>query len=303
MTLASVSENITFKVTEAGSGRAFALRLHRPGYNSLAELESERAWTAALAAAGIRVQEPVLTRSGEHFVAVSMGTAGPDRFAGMTRWVAGTPLCDRLGDCGGLATRHGAFRAIGRLAAAMHAQSDAWTPPPGFTRPVLDVDGLLGDSPLWGRFWEHGALSRGERDILLAARACLRERLEAYGQHRFGLIHADLHAENVLVDGDRVGVIDFDDAAFGWHAYDLATALVEQASAGDFAALRLALLEGYRELRELPDDDAAMLDDFLILRGLAIIGWFHQRPEHGASPYFDETRRRVLAQCRQRLGV
>ena len=41
----------------------------------------------------------------------------------------------------------------------------------------------------------------------------------------YSMIHADFVAENVLVDEGRVRLIDFDDAGFGWHLFELATSL------------------------------------------------------------------------------
>ena len=39
------------------------------------------------------------------------------------------------------------------------------------------------------------------------------------------MIHADLRLANLLVDGDRLGIIDFDDCGFGWFGYDFAAAV------------------------------------------------------------------------------
>ena len=53
------------------------------------------------------------------------------------------------------------------------------------------------------------------------------QRLHAYGTDidRFGLIHADMRLGNLLVDGERVTLLDFDDCGFGWFLYDLAASL------------------------------------------------------------------------------
>ncbi|HLY78646.1 MAG TPA: hypothetical protein VKQ70_04690, partial [Caulobacteraceae bacterium] len=51
--LVALSENVTFRVTDRRDGAAYVLRLHRPGYHTLGELNSERIWTRALADAGI----------------------------------------------------------------------------------------------------------------------------------------------------------------------------------------------------------------------------------------------------------
>ena len=58
------------------------------------------------------------------------------------------------------------------LAARMHDQTSAWPPPPGFRRHSWDAAGLMGEPPLWGRFWELEALTRGERDYPLRGARC-----------------------------------------------------------------------------------------------------------------------------------
>ncbi len=71
---------------------------------------------------------------------------------------------------------------------------------------------------------------------------------------RYGLIHADLVPENLLVDGDRVRVIDFDDAGFGWHLFELATSLYFISGDEGYPTARAALIRGYRSERALPDE-------------------------------------------------
>ena len=59
--LISRSENVVFRV-ETENDRAWALRVHRPGYHTLAELESEPIWTAALNAAGVSMAHDLRKR-------------------------------------------------------------------------------------------------------------------------------------------------------------------------------------------------------------------------------------------------
>ena len=66
----------------------------------------------------------------------------------------------------------------------------------------------------------------------------------------YNLIHADLHFGNVLVDGDRLAVIDFDDCGFGWHPYELAVVLAGHPTER-FDANFESLLRGYRRVRAL----------------------------------------------------
>ncbi|HEY2481724.1 MAG TPA: phosphotransferase [Caulobacteraceae bacterium] len=293
------SENITFHVETAG-GEGYALRLHRPGYNTLPELISERVWTRALAAAGFAVPVGLKTLDGADYAPVTLGD-GEVREAGLTRWTEGQVLRRVIED------EHldpaPWFVRLGGIAADLHTHSAAWTPPAGFTRRVLDADGLMGEWPSWGPFWEHAALTPGEQALMAATRVKLHAALSALPRDRqhFGMIHADLHHGNLLIDGDKLSVIDFDDAAFGWYLYDLAVALVHHQRREDFAQLQGALLAGYRARRALSAEDEARLPMFLLARRLGVIGWLHQRPEVDAGDYLAEMKPLTLALCEEEI--
>lgn len=294
------SENLTYRVAVRGSDNDYVLRLHRPGYNSIEELDSERIWTHALKQAGITVPDSLRSCRGQHFELIDIPAAGERRYAGLTTWFDGTPLRNHLDACTEADERKQLFRRIGRIAGAIHNQSATWREPPGFVRHSLDLEGLLGEEPYWGRFWQHPELTEAEKRLLLRARKRARRALGAYrtGPDNFGLIHADLHPDNIVHTGDDLALIDFDDSAYGWHMYEIATALIEDRSAADFDALKAALLEGYREHRPLTVQDVEMLEVFLMIRGMAIIGWFHQRPEHAGSGFFQQVKALVLGLAR-----
>lgn len=298
------SENLTYRVAVRGGETDHVLRLHRPDYNSIEELDSERLWTHALKQAGLTVPDSLTSRRGRHFERIDIPAAGEQRYAGMTTWFDGEPLRKHLDACTEADERKRLFRRIGSIAAAIHNQSANWKAPPGFARHSLDLEGLLGEQPYWGRFWDHPELTRTEKRLLLRAREQARAALCAYGAtaNNFGLIHADVHPDNIVHTGDDLALIDFDDSAYGWHLYDIATALIEDRPAADFEALRAALLEGYRERRPLTDRDLEMLDIFLTIRGMAIIGWFHQRPEHSGASFFREIKAMVLGDL-QKAGT
>jgi Ser/Thr protein kinase RdoA (MazF antagonist) len=152
--------------------------------------------------------------------------------------------------------------------------SDAWTPPAGFTRPRWDADGLTGDAPLWGPFWDHPHLTADQRALFLAARDAARAHLARLDAPDFGLIHADAITENLMWDGARLSLIDFDDGGWGYRDFDLATFLFRQLDAPDYPDLRAALMDGYAVRRRL---DPATLDLFLTLRALTYPGWIVPR--------------------------
>ena len=296
------SENVTFRVTDRAGGKQYALRLHRPGYNSIEELDSERIWVDALKETGILVPDSLETCRGGHFTLVDIPGVDEQRFAGMTTWHEGEPLGNFLQSCTEESERKQMFRRFGEIAAAFHNQSAGWKAPPGFIRRKLGVENLLGEAPFWGRFWEHPQLDESERALLLRVRDSLRASLGAYGEEhdKFSLIHADFTPDNIIYDGNHLAVIDFDDCAYGWHLYDIASLLTECTRYSDFGELQEALLEGYRLHRNLVLQDAGLLADFLLVRGMAIIGWFDQRPEHVGSEEFHEVKHWLLDACAAR---
>jgi Ser/Thr protein kinase RdoA (MazF antagonist) len=298
LALVSLAENVTFKVTDR-DGSAYVLRLHRPGYHTLDELVSERAWICALAEAGIDVPSAVAARDGRDYVPVTIEATGEQRYAGMLRWTEGRLLSHVLAETTDQKVVEDYFAQLGALTASMHNQASAWQPPPGFKRHALDSDGLMGDAPHWGPFWEHRSLSAAERGLLLDTRARMHERLARLSRDPAGysLIHADMHPGNILVDGDRLTVIDFDDAGFGWHPYDIAVVLTYWQSKPNAAAIERAFLDGYRATRPVSDEALRLIPMFRLIRWMASIGWFHQRPELEPSAVFEQRKAWVLDQC------
>ena len=272
-----ISENASFRVD--GPGKRYVLRVHRPGYHTLAELESEQVWTAALREAGLDVPVPVRTRDDRGYVTLPF--EGGERHIGLLEWVDGELMGRILYREPSSFPEH--FRAIGRIAAAIHKQSSNWTVPRGFQRHRFDVEGFVGDRAFWGPFWNVPQLDAEQRDVLRSARRTVAEELERLDDSTktFSLIHADLHPHNVVVGEQGLHLIDFDDSGFGWHHYELAVALYRYRALDQFGDMQAALLDGYREHRAFTHADAAKLPLFFLIRTLVHLSWRADRPEHG----------------------
>ena len=240
------------------SGRA-ALRLHRGGYQSPAAIKSELWWCAELARAGLPVPAALPALDASLLVRLPDG-----RHASAIAWIEGDPFGEAGQPFGRpIADVLDLQHALGALLARLHRVTDSLTLPPDFTRPRWDRDGLVGEAPFWGRFWDHPAASPDQRTTLIRARDALRERLSG----DIGLIHADVLRENVLVNWPSVSLIDFDDSGFGFRLYDLGTALVQVLALPEFPALRDALMAGYGTT------DHDMVEAFTLARTLASVGW------------------------------
>ena len=274
-----VRENAVFSV-ELRGGRKVALRVHRQGYHSDAALRSEFAWMAALRDFGVSAPTVLPSRADKPFEHVAIAQLDGTWQVDVFEWIHGRPLGESGGTMQGTAEEVAAqYRTIGSLMARMHNQTEAWTPPTGFHRHSWDTTGLTGEQPLWGRFWELAALTPEQRELMLRIRAVVARELTAYGQtpDRFGLIHADLVPENVMVDGSDVQIIDFDDAGFGWHLFDIATSLYFLTNDPLYPTARDALLAGYRRERALSDEAIDRLPIFMAARATTYLGWVHTR--------------------------
>ncbi|MDQ2095875.1 phosphotransferase [Rhodalgimonas zhirmunskyi] len=288
ITLAARRENVVYRVE--GPDATYALRLHRPGYRCAAELTSELDWMAALAAGGVSVPAPIATSDGGWTVEVG------GHVVDLLQWMEGASL-GAAGELQGITDRSGFCRILGQEVARMHDISDGWARPEGFSRPAWDRVGLLGEAPIWGRFWEHPDLSAQERALLEDARDQADIALTGVGDADYGLIHADILAENMLWDGRRLTFIDFDDGGFGYRDFELATFLLRYVEAPDYPALRAALIEGYAGRRVVNE---AELDLFLLLRALTYPGWIMARlGEPGAKARSERAVRVALGQARE----
>ena len=267
-TLVAARENRVFKVTHGP--RTAALRLHRTGYRSDAELQSELRWIQALSGGGLSVATPVPSQAGAllHVVdGVQISMLG--WLGGRPMGASNTPL--------DVADRCGTFHRIGAQMARLHLISDAWPLPDDFTRPAWDMDGLIGNAPLWGRFWENPTLDASDRALFERFRARAQEALARNAHaHDYGLIHADLLRENIMLDAGGIHFIDFDDGGFGYRLFDIATALIKNRAEPDYADLRRALITGYRTERAIATH---ALDLFMVLRAMTYVGWIVPRME------------------------
>jgi Ser/Thr protein kinase RdoA (MazF antagonist) len=280
ISLVKYRENAVFRLRDS-HGKQFALRVHRSGYHSDAELVSELRWMSLLAKSSIEVPAVIPAIDGSIFVkAHAPGGPGPLQ-VDMLAWFEGEQLGSiEAGFSCSLDELKELYQQVGRLAARLHEHAAAWQRPANFTRHAWDAQGLLGPAPFWGQFRDLPDLSA---DLPLIEEACRKAQqdLSALGQSSevYGLIHADLVPENILRSGNRLVLIDFDDAGFGWHMFELATALFWHTDRPYYRTVHDALLVGYRSVRKLSESQWQQLPLFLYLRSLTYLGWVWTRSE------------------------
>jgi Ser/Thr protein kinase RdoA (MazF antagonist) len=171
---------------------------------------------------------------------------------------------------------------MGWLMACLHEQARSFQVPRSFVRPRWDHAGLFSRRAEVRAGWDR--LDQRQRRLFQAVAGRLEgimARLDT-GRDVFGLIHADLIFANVVFHRGEPCPIDFDDCGFGYFLYDLAILLDRIEMREDYAPLRAALLEGYRQVRPLPGDHEAYLDLFVLARWVFLGVCFLSRPEFSA---------------------
>lgn len=263
--LLSHRENAVFEVA-LPTGRA-ALRLHRPGYRTDAQILSELDWTRRLVAAGFPAPPPVPMPGGGWLLPLGAGQR-----ATVIGWMEGAPIGEGTDALGPKSVSE--YAEIGELLARLHRETIAMGTD-RFDRPHWDIDGLTGAQPLWGRYWEMPLLSSAQRSLIELARDTARERLADYlaGGAEVTLIHTDALRENVFRNSDGLALIDFDDSGFGFVMYDLAASVTQLVDDPLYPKLRAAIMDGYARVRGLRAEDRAAFDMFAMLRAFSALGW------------------------------
>ncbi|MBK1635396.1 Ser/Thr protein kinase RdoA (MazF antagonist) [Rhodovulum adriaticum] len=271
--LLSLSENATFRADDPGRDSPVILRVHRPNYHSESEIASELAWIAALRQDGA-VETPAPLPMADGNLIARFEDDGQIRHVVAFDFMPGQEP-DPEGDLAA------GFETLGAISARLHAHTRTWTPPAGFTRKTWNHDTAFGADPLWGDWRAALGLTADGRKTLERLSDALRDRLAAYGAgpDRFGLVHADLRLANLLVDGDRLGVIDFDDCGFSWFIYDFAAAISFLETNPIVPDLQEAWVRGYRSVAALSDEHVEMIPTFIMFRRLLLTAWIASHRE------------------------
>lgn len=273
LTLLTISENATFRMADENSGRDLIVRVHRPDYHTEAEILSELAWIDALREDGVVVTpRPISAEDGSllqvfsdgetkrHAVAFEyMSGKEPDAESDLVHW----------------------YGALGEINAKLHAHSRRWARPEKFIRKTWNFNSILGDGAYWGNWRDALGLTAEGKAVLERTHALLEAHTSAYGygEDRFGLVHCDMRAANLLVDGDRLGVIDFDDCGLSWFAYDFAAAISFMEHEPFIPDLMAAWLEGYRRVAPFDAQHEAALPMFIMLRRMQLTAWIASHAE------------------------
>lgn len=283
ISLLNVSENATFRVQHNAADQCMVIRVHRHGYHTVREIQSELEWIISLRDGGlVETPAPIETVTGS--LLASIGDGEHERCAVAFEFMAGAEP-SITSDLAGW------FKKLGGITATLHEHSRQWQRPPGFTRKTWNVETMLGVDGFWGDWRNAAGLTQEGRATIGEAVELIEARLNRFGQgsDRYGLIHADLRLANLLVEKGRLGIIDFDDCGYCWFAYDFAAAISFHELDPSIPTLQKAWVEGYREVADFSAEDEAEIPTLVLLRRILLTAWLSTHSETPTGQELGET--------------
>lgn len=276
--LLNVSENLVFLLTDQNGVKRYVLRVNRRGYHSSPELEGELLWMRAVRKeTNLEIPDVIPSKAGR--LIESIGSYTCTIFSFVSGAILKNIGKDELARV---------FREIGQITAILHNQAEHWDGASQIKRFTWDYETLIGKNCRWGSWQEYNGISEADKALFFEAHRKIKTRLDHFGKSpsRFGLIHSDLHVQNIIRQGSQLKVIDFDDCGFGWFLYDLASSLLSYSENLDF--LIESWLSGYRTVRTLSKEDEAEIPTFILMRRLVRLGWLATHPQSHSAQIFDE---------------
>jgi len=175
------------------------------------------------------------------------------------------------------------FKYLGETTAYLHRQTEIWNGTKKLNRIDWTFDNIIGKTPKWGDWRKFPDMTQEAQAYLEEIVQIIEKRLMRYGknENNYGLIHADLRLANLLIEGEQIKVIDFDDCGFGWHLHDLASALSFIEEKPIVPKLVNAWLSGYKKVLPFTDTDFEEIDTFIMMRRLQLTAWLGSHQQSG----------------------
>lgn len=273
--LLDYSENATYLVGNKGTKEKSILRVCRPNYHTKEQIQVEIEWILDIAKnSKVEVALPIAGSNGEFVQTVTSEFDNHDYHCTMYTFLEGKEPKPSDED---LLIRD--FETLGEVTAHLHKHSKSWERAKDLDRESWNYETILGANPKWGK-WEDGkGITPERKELFQKVSDVIKKRLEKFGKSndRYGLIHADLRLANLLVHDNKIRVIDFDDCAFGWYLFDIASALSFIEHEPYVPKLVKAWLKGYRKVHPLSNDEEQEIPTFIMLRRLMLISWIGSR--------------------------
>ena len=124
----------------------------------------------------------------------------------------------------------------------------------------------------------------------------------------FGFCHGDIHGGNAHLHNGVLTHFDFEECAFGFRVFDLATFKWGSVDGAEGPEKWAAFVDGYESVRKIRETDAQVLDTFILLRHIWLIS-FHMSNasdfggELISDNYIDHHWKKLKRLCSEGIGA
>ena len=234
--------------------------------------QAELLWLFALKRdTKLSVPEPIADPNGNFVHIISTNKIPEGRLVTLLRWMPG----QRIG-------KHPApylVKQIGTRMAHLHNHTEQFSLPENTNRPHTSWYKLT--------YWQdhHNdttkTLTTKQRDLCTIASERLLTEIKNIGTSKnYGLVHADVTLNNCLLHQDQISLIDFADARYASHYYDIAVPLTNLTEYWNidhqtYDMLQNTFYEGYSNVRTLGKHYESSVKTFMVARAFDVIEWIH----------------------------
>ena len=249
--------NDSYKViTESDS---YLLRIYRKDWRTKSDIEFELSILNHLHQEQVNVAYPLVAVTGDQII--SIATPEGERFAIMTSFAEGQPLSfDDSSDAA----------LYGKSAAKIHKYSENFSTQ--HDRFKIDLIHLI-EEPL-KRIKPYLKDRDSDWQFLKRYASALSKNIANSKSELldFGFCHGDFHGGNAHKSNGEFTFFDFDCCGIGFRAYDLAVYKWSARLAKKEEERWLPFIKAYREIREISDHDLALVDDYVSIRHIWLMG-------------------------------
>ena len=234
----------------------YFLRIYRHNAYSMEANEFEAEFLNYMHQNGFPVAYPISRKSGGFIKEIDAPEGS--RFVLVTALAKGkVPDYDSLENC----------RLVGESVAQLHQVSDGFKTSRQKTH--LDLQWLLQNSMSVIR--SHIKHFPDKLSFIEAIVKDVRKAIELVSEESldFGVCHGDLHGGNLHLYENEVIHFDFEECAFGYRLYDLATFKWGACGGRNGADRWASFIDGYQSIRPISEQSLSLIDQFVIVREVA----------------------------------
>jgi Ser/Thr protein kinase RdoA (MazF antagonist) len=292
LTFIQHNAGVVFHVEAPALGRSYLLKLHTRiggGDNSTAaQLEIGLHWLARIGReTDLVVQTPVVNTAG-HFVSQVHTSGATPICCTVQHWVEG-----RLpkGDF----TAHQAMQ-IGIVMAKLHAHSQQHPFVQDVPATRHDARKLAQNVHTLRTALSEIILPPAAFAVIATAHQQIATRMTKLGTAPdvWGPVHGDLHYDNLLLYDSEVRPIDFTGLRLAHYLYDMGVTIYHTYHQGP--DIRRAFMEGYRNIRPLPEADLRAIEAFVAYAAIDNLAWNSTIPEQVTSALFRRNLQQLVDQ-------